>query len=124
MGAESILFWVLLTTCLMHWLTVVLLGRRVRSTEKPLVWNLLGLAVGLLAIQKTYLLYIQYVEFPPPALSAVSVVLGLVIAGLLFGGIVCLAPFLPLLKRNKELLAVIEERNVIIHQFHERIARA
>jgi two-component sensor histidine kinase len=124
MDTESILFWVLIATCLVHWLTVFLLVSRVRLIEKPLVWNLLGLAVGLLALQKTYVLYIQYGELSPPALSFVTVGLGLVVAGLLLGGIVCLSPFLHLLQRNKELLAVIEERNVIIHQFHERIARA
>lgn len=124
MDAESILFWVLTATCLVHWLTVFLLVRLVRATEKPLVWNLFGWAVGLLAIQKTYALYSQFVELSPPALTFVSAVLGLLVAGLLLGGIVWLSPFLHLLQRNKELLAVIEERNVIIHQFHERIARA
>lgn len=124
MDAESMLYWVLIATCLVHWLTVFLLIRRVRSTENPLAWNLLGLAVGLLAIQKTFGLYVQYVEPSPPALSFVGVVLGLFVAGLLLGGIVWLSPFLHLFRRNKELLAVIEERNVIIHQFHERIACA
>lgn len=124
MDIEPILFWIVIATCLAHWLTVFLLVRRVRSTEKPLVWNLLGLAVSLLAIQKTYLLYLQYAELSPPALSFVSVVLGFLVSGLLLGGIVWLSPFLHLLKRNRELLAVIEERNVIIHQFHERIAKA
>lgn len=124
MDIETILFWIVIATCLAHWLTVFLLVRRVRSTEKPLVWNLLGLAVSLLAIQKTYLLYFQYTELNPPALSFVSVVLGLVVSGLLLGGIACLSPLLYLLQRNRELLAVIDERNVIIHQFHERIARA
>ena len=124
MDAELILYWVLISTCVVHWLTVFLLVRRVRSTEKPLVWNLLGFAVGLLAIQKTYVLYVQFVELSPPALSFVSGVLGLLVAGLLLGGIVYLSPFLHLSQRNKELLSVIEERNVIIHQFHERIARA
>ena len=124
MDAESIGFWILLTTCLVHWLTVFVLVHRVRSTEKPLAWNLLGLAVGLLAIQKTYVLYNYYVEQGLPALNFVSVGLGLLVAGLLLGGIVWLAPLLHLRQRNKELLSVIEERNVIIHQFHERIARA
>lgn len=124
MDIETILFWILMATCLAHWVTVILLVRRVRSTEKPLVWNLLGLAVSLLAIQKTNLLYLQYAELSPPALSFVSVVLGFVVSGLLLGGIVWLSPFLHLLQRNRELLAVIEERNVIIHQFHERIAKS
>jgi hypothetical protein len=121
---QSILVWTLLVTCLVHWQTVFLLVHRVWSTEKPLVWNLLGLAIGLLALQKTYVLYIQYVELNPPALNCVSVVLGLSVAGLLLCGIIWLSPFLHFLQRNKELLAVIEERNVIIHQFHERFARA
>ncbi len=124
MDIETILFWTLIATCLAHWVTVFLLVRRVRSTEKPLVWNLLGLAVSLLAIQKTYLLYIQYAELSPPVLSFVNVLLGLLVSGLLLGGIVWLSPFLHLLQRNRELLAVIDERNVIIHQFHERIAKA
>jgi len=101
-----------------------LLVRRVRSTEKPLVWNLLGAAVGLLSIQKTYGVSIQYLELNPPPLNFVSTGLGFAVAGLLLGGIVRLSPFLFLLQRNKELLAVIEERNVIILHFHERIARA
>ncbi len=124
MDAESIGFWVLLTTCLVHWLTVFVLFHRGRLIEKPLGWNLLGLVVGLLAVQQTYVLYNHYIEQGSPALNFVSAVFGLFMAGLLLGGIVWLAPLLPLLQRNKELLAVIEERNVIIHQFHERIARA
>jgi two-component sensor histidine kinase len=124
MDAESIGFWVLLATCLVHWLTVFVLFHRGRLIEKPLGWNLLGLAVGLLAIQQTYVLYNPHIEQGPPALNFVSAAFGLFIAGLLLGGIVWLAPLLHLLQRNKELLAVIEERNVVIHQFHERIARA
>ncbi|MCW5782130.1 MAG: hypothetical protein KIT39_02340 [Nitrospirales bacterium] len=124
MASGSFLFWVLLATCLMHWLTVFLLLRRIRSTENPMVWNLLGAAVGLLAIQKTYGVSIQFLEILTPSLNFVSTWLGFVIAGLLLGGIIRLSPFLYLLQRNKELLAVIEERNVIILHFHERIARA
>ncbi|MBA3964176.1 MAG: hypothetical protein H0X47_00060 [Nitrospirales bacterium] len=124
MNGERFLFWVLLATCLMHWLTVFLLLRRVRSTENTLVWNLLNVAVGLLAIQKTYGISIPYLELNPPPLSFVSTWLGFVVAGLLLAGIVRLSPFLYLLERNKELLAVIEERNVIILHFYERIARA
>ncbi len=124
MDGGSFLFWVLLATCLMHWLTVFLLLRRVRSTENPLAWNLLNAAVGLLAIQKTYGVFIPYLELNPPPLDFVSTWLGFVVAGLLLGGIVLLSPFLYLLQRNNELLAVIEERNVIILHFHERIARA
>jgi two-component sensor histidine kinase len=121
---QSLLIWVLGGTCLIHWLTVFLLIRRVRSTEKPLVWNLLGLAIGLLALQKSYVLAIHYIEIIPPVLNLVSVGLGFLVAGLLLGGILLLSPFLYLLQRNKELLAVIEERNAIIHQFHEQIARS
>lgn len=124
MNGESFLFWVLLATCLMHWLTVFLLFRRVRSTENTLVWNLLNVAVGLLAIQKTYGISIPYLELNPPPLNFVSTWLGFFVAGLLLAGIVRLSPFLYLLERNKELLAVIEERNVIILHFYERIARA
>ncbi len=124
MNGERFLFWVLLATCLMHWLTVFLLLRRVRSTENTLVWNLLNVAVGLLAIQKTYGISIPYLELNPPPLNFVSTWLGFVVAGLLLAGIVRLSPFLYLLERNKELLAVIEERNVIILHFYERIARA
>lgn len=124
MASGSFLFWVLLATCLMHWLTVFLLLRRIRSTENPMVWNLLGAAVGLLAIQKTYGVSIQFLEILTPPLNFVSTWLGFIIAGLLLGGIIRLSPFLYLLQRNKELLAVIEERNVIILHFHERIARA
>ena len=108
----------------MHWLTVFLLLRRVRSTENTLAWNLLSVAVGLLAIQKTYGISIPYLELNPPPLNFVSTWLGFVVAGLLLAGIVRLSPFLYLLERNKELLAVIEERNVIILHFYERIARA
>ncbi|WP_443147906.1 sensor histidine kinase [Nitrospira sp.] len=88
------------------------------------MWKLLSAAVGLLAIQKTYGVSIPFLENNPPPLNFVSIWLGFVIAGLLLGGIVQLSPFLYLYQRNKELLAVIEERNVIILHFHERIARA
>lgn len=124
MNSASLVVGLLMTTCLMHWVTVLLLLRRGRLTEKPLVGNLLGLAVGLLAVQQTYMLVDQFIDQNPPALSVVSGGLSLLVAGLLLGGMLQVFPFLHLLQRNKELLAVIEERNVIIHQFHERIARA
>ncbi len=124
MRFEFMALWVLLGTCGLHWITVCLLIRWVRATEKPLVWNLLGLAVSLLAIQSTYTLYVQLIEVSSPGLNLINEVLGLLVAGLMLGGIMLLSPFLRMVQRNKELLAVIDERNVIIHQFHERIARS
>jgi len=115
--------WVLIGTCVLHWVTVVVLIRRVRETDKPLAWNLLGLAVSVLAIQQSYGLYLQVVEPNPPMLSILQEMLGLLVSGLMLGGIVMLSPILKLLERNKELLAVIDERRVIICQFHDRIAR-
>ena len=123
MGAESIVLWVLIGTCLLHWATVAVLIRRVRETEKPLAWNLLGLAVSVLAMQQSYGLYLQYMEWNPPQLSLLQEMLGLLVAGLMLGGIVMLSPILKILQRNKELMEVIDERNVIICQFHDRIAR-
>ncbi len=123
MAGEPIALWVLSGTCLLHWGTVFVLIRRVRETEKPLAWNLLGLAVLVLAMQQTYGLYLQFVGMAPPQLSLIQEVLGFVVAGFMLGGIVMLAPILKILQRNKELLEVIDERNVIICQFHERIAR-
>ena len=123
MGADPIALWVLIGTCLLHWGTVAVLIRRVRETEKPLAWNLLGLAVSVLAMQQSYGLYLQLVTIDPPLLSVLQEMLGLLVAGLMLGGIVMLAPILKILQRNKELMEVIDERNVIICQFHDRIAR-
>lgn len=123
MGAEPMALWILIGTCLLHWVTVTVLIRRVRETEKPLAWNLLGLAVSVLAMQQTYGLYLQFIEPNPPMLIVLKELLGLFVGGLMLGGIVMLAPILNFLQRNKELLEVIEERNVIIGQFHDRIVR-
>jgi two-component sensor histidine kinase len=123
MGVEPMALWVLIGTCILHWVTVAVLIRRVRETEKPLAWNLLGLAVSVLAMQQTYGLYLQFVELNPPVLIALKEILGLLVAGLMLGGIVMLSPILKILQRNKELLEVIDERNGIICQFHERICR-
>ncbi len=119
---EPTAFWVLIGTCCLHWATVLVLIRRVRETEKPFAWNLLGLAVSVLAMQQTYGLYLQITEVNPPLLSILGEMLGLLVAGLMLGGIVMLAPILKILQRNKELLEVIDERNLAICQFHERIA--
>jgi len=97
--------------------------RRVRETDKPLAWNLLGLAVSVLAMQQTYGLYLQFGDLNPPQLSVVKELLGLLVAGLMLAGIVMLSPILKILQRNKELLEVIDERKVIICNFHDRIAR-
>ncbi len=121
MAVELFVLWVLTGTCVLHWCTVAVLIRRVRETEKPFAWNLLGLAVGVLAMQQSYGLYIQSVDSAPPALNLFEEILGLLVAGLILGGIVKLSPILNILKRNKELLEVIDERNVIICQFHDRI---
>ncbi len=115
--------WVLGGTCLFHWGTVLVLIQRMRETEKPWAWNLLGLAVSFLAMQQTYSLYLQYFDLTPPILNVLKEILGLLVAGLMFAGIIMLSPFLKILQRNKELLEVIDERNVIICQFHDRIAR-
>jgi len=121
MGVEPMAMWILIGTCLLHWGTVTVLIRRVRETEKSLVWNLLGLAVSVLAMQQTYGLYLQVMELNPPVLNVPEEILGLLVAGLMLGGIVMLSPILKILQRNKELLEVIDERNVIICQFHDRI---
>jgi len=121
MGIEPMALWVLIGTCLLHWVTVAVLIRRVRETEKPLAWNLLGLAVSVLAMQQTYGLYLQFMELNPPALNMPKEILGLLVAGLMLGGVVMLSPILKILQRNKELLEVIDERNLIICQFHDRI---
>ncbi len=123
MAVEPFVLWVLIGTCVLHWCTVAVLIRRVRETEKSFAWNLLGLAVGVLAMQQSYGLYVQYVDIAPPALNVFEEILGLLVAGLFLSGIVNLSPILNILKRNKELLEVIDERNVIICQFHDRIFR-
>ncbi len=123
MLAEPSMLWVLIGTCVLHWCTVAVLIRRVRETEKPFAWNLLGLAVSVLAMQQSYGLYVQYVDAVPPALNFFEGILGLLVAGLILCGIVKLSPILNILKRNKELLEVIDERNVIICQFHDRVFR-
>lgn len=124
MNFDPLVFGFLLTTCLLHWVTVYVLVRRGWATDQPMGWNLLGVAVGLLAFQKTYMVFVQSIDLNPPVLSVMSIGVNLLVAGFLLGGIVQLKAFLHLPQRNKELLAVIEERNVIIHEFHERIARA
>jgi two-component sensor histidine kinase len=124
MNLESLLFGLVVATCLLHWGTVYLLVRRIQATEQSLVWKLLCFATGLLAIHQFYLVMAQFIEVNPPTLSGVSVGLNLLVAGLLFGGIVESKSFLHLLQRNKELLAVIDERNESICQFHEGMGRA
>ena len=122
MGVEPIALWVLIGICVLHWSTVIVLIRRVRETENPLAWNLLGLAVSVLAMQQTYGLSLQFGTLNPPLLSVATELLGLLVAGLMLAGIVMLSPILKTLQRNKELLAVIDERKVIISNFHDRIA--
>ena len=89
MGSEAIGLWILIGTCFLHWGTVVVLIRRVRETEKPLAWNLLGLAVSVLAMQQSYGLYLQMVELNPPMLIVPKEMLGLLVAG----APSCWAPF-------------------------------
>ena len=74
-------------------------------------------------MQQSYGLYLQLATMNPPMLSVLKEILGLLVAGLMLGGIVMLSPILKILQRNKELLEVIDERNVIICQFHDRIVR-
>lgn len=123
MGVESIALWVIIGICVLHWSTVIVLIRRVRETEKRAALNLLGLAVSVLAMQQTYRLSLQFGTLNPPLLSVVTEFIGLLVAGLMLAGIVMLSPILKTLQRNKELLAVIDERKVIISNFHDRIAR-
>jgi len=122
-GLEAIAVWILISSCLLHWGTVAVLIRRVRETERPWAWNLLGLAVSVLAMQQTHGLYLQFIELTPPVLHVLKELPGLLVAGLMLTGIVKLSPILNILERNKELLEVLDERKVIICQFHDRIAR-
>ena len=108
MEGDSIVLWVLIGTCFLQWVTVVVLIRRVRETEKPLAWNLLGMAVSVLAIQQSYGLYVQWVEINPPLLNILKELLGLLVSGLMLGGIVALASILKIIERNKEVRAVPE----------------
>ena len=124
MGLDSIELLILLGTSILHWTTVCILVRWIQLSEKPLAWNLLGFAVSVLAIQSSYSVYVQFYEGNPAGLNLLNAILGLMVAGLVLGGIVSLFPILRMVKRNKELLEVIEERNVIIFRFHERIARS
>ncbi len=123
MAVEPFVLWLLIGSCALHWSTVAVLIWRVRETEKPFAWNLLGLAVGVLALQQSYAFYVQTVSLTPPLLNVFEEILSLLVAGLIFSGIVNLSPILNILKRNSELLEVIDERNVIICQFHDRIFR-
>ena len=117
------MLWILIGTCLLHWSTVAVLIQRVRETEKPMAWKFLGMAVSVLAMQQSYRLYLQFVALTPPVLNVFEEILGFLVASLMLGGIVMLSPILSILLRNKELLEVIDERNVIICQFHDRIFR-
>jgi signal transduction histidine kinase len=121
---EAIWLWVLIGSCLLHWGTVAVLIRQVWKTDKPWAWNVLALAVSVLAIQQTYGLYLQFSELAPPALHGLKELLSLLVAGLMFAGIMMLSPIVNILQRNKELLEVIDERKVIICHFHDRIAQA
>ncbi len=122
MFAEQYPLWVLTSACCLLWATVILLLRRVRETDSPMAWKFLGLAVGVLAMQRSYELYLQISGVNPPELNVLNELLGLAVAGLLLGGTIMLSPIMKILQRNKELLEVIDERNLVICQFHERIA--
>ena len=124
MSFDSMAFWLLTASGMTYWGTMFLLMYRVRQSEKPLIWNLWGLAIGILAFQSSYKWYLQVAGDPSPSLSLVTEGLSMLVASCLLLSAVLAAPFLRLPKRNRELLDVIEERGVIIHNFHERIASA
>ncbi|MDR4492992.1 MAG: ATP-binding protein [Nitrospirales bacterium] len=124
MNFDTIAFWLLTVSGVMYFVTLVLLLYRVRHSEKPLIWNLWGVAIGILALQSSFKWYLQIMSEPIPSLSLVTEGLSLFVAFCLLCSAILAAPFLRLPKRNRELLDVIEERNVIIHNFHERIAGA
>ena len=124
MSFDSIAFGMLTASGVMYWATMGLLVYRVRQSEKPLIWNLWGLAIGILTLQSSYKWYLQVAGEAIPSLSLVTEGLSMLVAFCLLLSAVLAAPFLRLPKRNRELLDVIEERNVIIHNFHERIAGA
>ena len=124
MGFDFMAFWLLTVSGVMYWGTMCLLVYRVRRSEKPLIWNLWGMAIGILALQASFKWYLQVASETGPSLSLVTEGLSLLVASCLLLSAILAAPFLRLPKRNRELLDVIEERNVIIHNFHERIAGA
>ncbi len=124
MNFDSIPFWLLTISGVMYCVTLGLLMYRVRHSEKPLIWNLWGVAIGILALQSGFKWYLQVMGDPIPTLSPVTEGLSLAVAFCLLSSAILASPFLRLPKRNRELLDVIEERNVIIHNFHERIAGA
>lgn len=124
MNSYPFVFWLLACSGIVYWGTVGVLVYRVRHSEHPLIWNFLGFAIGILAFQTTYEGYLQVMgDFLQP-LSLVTEGLSLLVSLCLLASVVLCTPFLNMYQRNRELLAVIEERNVIIHQFHERIATA
>lgn len=119
---DSVAFWTLASSAVFLCGAVLLLMHGVRRAEKPLVWNILGLTILILTCHVSYQLYSSITG--GRALSLTHGVFQLTVALGLLASVVLCRPFFNLHRRNRELLAVIEERNVIIHQFHERIARA
>ncbi|MGD9849998.1 MAG: sensor histidine kinase [Nitrospirales bacterium] len=124
MNFDFIAFWLLTVSGMMYVVTLALLMYRIRHSEKPLIWNLWGVAIGILALQSSFKWYLQIMVEPIPSLSVVTEGLSLLVAFCLLCSAILVSPFLLLPRRNRELLDVIEERNVIIHNFHERIAGA
>lgn len=96
----------------------------VRRAENRMAWHWLGFSIGVLLLQSSYEWYRQIVGEAFLPLDEISEGLRAAAAVGLLACVVGCRPVFSLQQRNRELLAVIEERNVIIHQFYEKIALA
>ncbi len=123
-GSEDQMLSLVFLAGLLHWITVLFLVRHMKTDKRSVLWNFFLMAIGLLGVQKTYSWYVGYVGGTSQGLTLMNEGLGVVIAGLLFGGVLMIPGILKLIRRNDELLEVLEERNIIVHQFHDRIARS
>lgn len=123
MGSEGQVLGVAFVAAVLHWVSVLLLIRHMRIDQKSGIWNFFAMAIGLMAIQKTYACYMAYFWGDPLGLTLTSEIVCVLIAALLLGGVLLVPGLSRLLARNDELLEVIDERDIIVYRFHDRIAR-
>ncbi len=123
MGNEGQVLSVAVVAAMLHWISVLLLIRYMRIDQKSGIWNFFAMAIGLMAIQKTYACYMAYFWGEPSGLTLTSEIVCVLIAALLLGGVLLVPGISRRLARNDELLEVIDERDIIVYRFHDRLAR-
>ena len=95
----------------------------VQVTGRRLAWSLIAGGLGLMALQKSMMLYDMVMGVTSSSSNLAQALVSLIVALLLIAGVALIAPLLHTFLRHEEIREVLNERTVMTHQLHDEVLR-